>query len=53
MASRNVTLDFARLLNELQWFSGSSRERIRARWAQEFYRRADEAAGNEAGNPHD
>ena len=53
MASRNVTPDFAGLLNELQWFSGSSRERIRARWAQQFYRRADEAAGNEAGNSHD
>ncbi|WP_117057254.1 type I-E CRISPR-associated protein Cse2/CasB, partial [Klebsiella pneumoniae] len=53
MASRSVTPDFAGLLNELQWFSGSSRERIRARWAQEFYRRAGEAAGSEARNSHD
>ncbi|ENV9334962.1 type I-E CRISPR-associated protein Cse2/CasB [Klebsiella aerogenes] len=53
MAGRNVTPDFARLLNELQWFSGNNRERIRASWAQQFYRRAEEAGRNEAGNPHD
>lgn len=39
MASRGVTPDFTQLLQQLLWFSGPGQERIRLRWAQEFYRR--------------
>lgn len=35
--SRNVKLNFSKLLDDLLWFSGDGRERIRSRWAQNFY----------------
>ncbi|NCB56758.1 MAG: type I-E CRISPR-associated protein Cse2/CasB [Gammaproteobacteria bacterium] len=41
MASRGVTPNFSQLLDQLLWYSGDNQERIRARWAQEFYRRAE------------
>lgn len=45
MESRNITPDFGELLLQLQWYGGSQHERIRARWAQSFYRRhSDESA---------
>ncbi|MDN8598845.1 type I-E CRISPR-associated protein Cse2/CasB [Citrobacter sp. S2-9] len=43
MASRGVTPDFSQILEQLLWFSGNGQERIRTRWAQEFYRRTGEA----------
>lgn len=42
MASRNVTPDFVQLLTQLQGYSGEGQVRIRARWAQGFYRRASD-----------
>ncbi len=42
MTSRGVTPNFSQLLEQLLWFSGNGQDRIRARWAQDFYRRADD-----------
>lgn len=53
MASRGVTPDFSQLLEQLLWFSGNGQERIRARWAQEFYRRSGEADETVMENAHD
>jgi len=54
IASRGVRLDFSQLLNDLLWFSGDNCERIRARWAQSFYRRiTDDEAHTAAGASHD
>lgn len=52
MASRGVTPDFSQLLEQLLWYSGKGQERIRARWAQEFYRRRvdDDGAEKDAAN---
>ena len=47
MASRGVIPDFGQLLEQLMWYSGNRQERIRACWAQEFYRRPADA-GNKA-----
>lgn len=44
MVSRNVTPDFSQLLEQLLWYSGNGQERIRARWAQDFYRRKADGA---------
>lgn len=41
IASRGVRLDFGQLLDQLLWYSGAGQERIRSRWAQEFYRKVD------------
>jgi len=42
----NLTLDYASLLNDLLWFShDDSRQKIKARWAQNFYgKQAEEGA---------
>lgn len=42
MTSRGITPDFGQLLEQLLRFSGHRQEQIRARWAQEFYRRTAE-----------
>ncbi|MBT78770.1 MAG: type I-E CRISPR-associated protein Cse2/CasB [Alteromonadaceae bacterium] len=42
ISSRGVRLDFSQLLDDLLWFSGDNRERIRTRWAQSFYHRVKE-----------
>ena len=42
ISSRGKPLDFSQLLDDLLWFSGDRRERIRTRWAQSFYHRAKE-----------
>jgi len=43
-----VTLDYARLLTDLLWFShDESRQRIKAKWAQNFYGRQAEEGKNE------
>lgn len=39
MASRGVIPDFSQLLEQLLWYSGNNQARIRACWAQTFYRR--------------
>ncbi len=53
MASRGVTPDFSQLLEQLLWYSGNGQERIRARWAQEFYRRTTDADENVTEAVHD
>lgn len=54
ISGRGVRLDFSQLLDDLLWFSGDHRERIRTRWAQGFYHRAtDDEASIEAGASHD
>ena len=42
----NLTLDYASLLNDLLWFShDDSRQKIKARWSQNFYgKQAEEGA---------
>lgn len=52
ISSRGVRLDFSQLLDDLLWFSGDSRDRIRTRWAQSFYHRVKEDTGTE-GASHD
>lgn len=52
MASRGVTPDFNQLLEQLQGYSEQRQQRIRARWAQDFYRRNQEA-DEKAENAHD
>ncbi len=42
MASRGVAPNFSQLLDQLLWYSGDNQDRIRARWANEFYRRVDD-----------
>lgn len=42
MSSRGVTPDFSVMLEQLLWFSGNGQERVRTRWAQDFYRRVSE-----------
>ena len=37
IASRGVNLDFCQLLQQLLWYSGAGKERVRTRWAQDFY----------------
>jgi len=53
MTSRGVTPDFCQLLEQLKWYSGNGLERIRARWAQDFYRRSEEANSTAAEIAHD
>lgn len=53
MISRGVTPDFAQLLDQLLWYSGNRQEQIRARWAQEFYRRTAEVDGAATEPTHD
>lgn len=45
IASRGVKLDFSQLLDDLLWYGGNGRERIRTRWAQNFYHRPQDGAG--------
>lgn len=40
-AKAQKTLCFARLLNELLYFCGPTRERIKIRWAQDYYRNGE------------
>ena len=43
-----LTLDYARLLNDLLWFRhDESRQKIKARWAQNFYVKQTEEAAND------
>jgi CRISPR system Cascade subunit CasB len=42
MASRGVMPNFSQVLDQLLWYSGDNQERIRARWANEFYRRVED-----------
>jgi CRISPR system Cascade subunit CasB len=44
MSSRGKTPDFSELLEQLLWFSGRGQERVRTRWAQDFYRRRHDDA---------
>lgn len=46
-------LGFARLLNELLRFGGPARERIKIRWAQDFYRNQEGSGAAEAGDAGD
>lgn len=48
IASRGVSLDFSQLLQQLLWFSGQGQERVRTRWAQDFYHRSSEDTTQEA-----
>lgn len=50
IASRGVKLDFSLLLQQLLWFSGQGQERVRTRWAQDFYHRPTENHAQEPGN---
>lgn len=43
MASRGVVPHYGQLLDQLLWFSGQGQERVRARWAQDFYRRSEQS----------
>lgn len=43
-----ISLDYAALLDDLLWFShDDSRQRIKARWAQEFYNKHIEGSADE------
>ncbi|KFK91836.1 MULTISPECIES: type I-E CRISPR-associated protein Cse2/CasB [unclassified Serratia (in: enterobacteria)] len=53
MTSRGVTPDYCQLLEQLLRFSGHRQEQIRARWAQEFYRRAVEVDETASELSHD
>lgn len=57
ITSRSVKLDFSQLLDDLLWYGGNGRERIRIRWAQNFYHRPQEIDNsteeNNAGVSHD
>lgn len=53
ITSRGVRLDFSQLLDDLLWYGGKSRERIRTRWAQSFYHRPQEAEVDNSGASHD
>lgn len=53
MASRGVTPDFSQILEQLLWFSGNGQERIRAHWAQDFYRRTRETGEAARGYSYD
>lgn len=53
MASRGVTPNFSQLLKELLQFSGNNQERIRARWAQDFYHRTDAENDKATETSHD
>lgn len=53
MMSRGVTPNFSQLLEQLLGFSGTRQEQIRARWAQAFYRRIDEAGETATEYSHD
>lgn len=48
MASRRVTPNFSQVLDDLLRYVGDRQERIRARWAQDFYRRVDEDKATES-----
>lgn len=48
MASRGKTPNFIQILDQLQWYSGNGLEKVRARWAQDFYRRVDEDKATES-----
>ncbi|OPX56962.1 CRISPR system Cascade subunit CasB [Oceanospirillum multiglobuliferum] len=50
IASRGVKLNFSLLLQQLLWFSGEGQERVRTRWAQDFYHRKSDESTKEAGN---
>ncbi|MFK4752845.1 type I-E CRISPR-associated protein Cse2/CasB [Oceanobacter antarcticus] len=53
MASRGIIPNFSQLLQQLLWFSGQGQERVRIRWAKDFYRRAVEADDAMAEATHD
>ncbi|MDP2610545.1 MULTISPECIES: type I-E CRISPR-associated protein Cse2/CasB [unclassified Oceanobacter] len=53
MASRGVTPDFSQLLKQLLWFAGQGQERVRIRWAQDFYRKVVETDAATVEAPHD
>ncbi len=53
MTNRGVTPDFVQLLEQLLWYSGNRQEQIRARWAQEFYRRTAEVDEIATESTHD
>jgi len=38
IVANGISLDFSQLLQQLLWFTGEGRERVRTRWAMEFYR---------------
>jgi CRISPR system Cascade subunit CasB len=42
MSSRGITPNFSQLLDQLLRYSGDNQDRIRARWANEFYRRVED-----------
>ena len=48
MSSRGVIPNFSQLLYQLLWYSGDNQDRIRARWANEFYRRVDDTTNPSA-----
>ncbi|SEI65432.1 CRISPR system Cascade subunit CasB [Allopseudospirillum japonicum] len=50
IASRGVKLNFSLLLQQLLWFSGQGQERVRTRWAQDFYHRQPEDSTEGADN---
>lgn len=53
MASRGVTTNFTQLLDQLLHYSGWRQEKIRANWAQEFYRRTEERDEKATETSHD
>lgn len=38
IVNNGISLDFSQLLQQLLWFTGEGRERVRTRWAMDFYR---------------
>lgn len=52
MVSRGVTPHFSQLLEQLLGFSGIRQEQIRARWAQAFYRRIEDAGETATEHSH-
>lgn len=51
--SRGVKLDFSQLLEQLLWYAGNGQERVRSRWAQDFYRRTQGAAPETEGGTNE
>lgn len=47
MESKGIALNYHQLLEQLLWYHGKAQDSIRARWAQDFYRRSASSQENE------